>query len=112
MSTQLLITFTIIECVVLVAGLALFVIALTRRLRSVANDLEQLSGGPIGAIHGKVCLVGAGAAILNRQLDAIAAMLPAVAEKAESLSSQQPQAQTSRGHWQSAVSQDPVVRRP
>lgn len=112
MSTQLFIALTVIECVVLVAGLALFVIALTRRLRSVANALEQLSAGPIGAIHGKVCLVGAGAAILNRQLDVIAAALPAVAEKAESLSSQRPQAQTARGHWQSAVTQDPVVKRP
>jgi hypothetical protein len=112
MSTQLFIALTVIECVVLVAGLALFVIALTRRLRSVANALQHLSDGSIGAIHGKVCLVGAGAAILNRQLDAIAAMLPAVAEKAESLPSQQTASHTSGSSWRPATGgQDPVIRR-
>jgi hypothetical protein len=41
-----------------------------------------------------VCLVGAGAAILNRKLKAIAGALPAIAQKAESLASQQTQART------------------
>ena len=88
MSTELLVILTIVEIVALVVVLALFVIAITRRLRSVADTLGQVSGRFISAIHGKVCLVGAGAAILNRQLDAIASALPAVAEKAESLPSQ------------------------
>jgi hypothetical protein len=102
MSTQLLVILTVVEIVVLVAGLALFVIAITRRLRSIANTLGQVSEGPIRAIHGKVCLVGAGAAILNRQLDAIANALPAVAEKAESLASQPSQKSSAA---------DPVVGR-
>jgi hypothetical protein len=105
--------------VALVIVLALFVIAITRRLRSVATALGEVSGGTIRAIQGDVCLVGAGAAILNRQLDAIAGALPAIAEKAESLPAQQPQAQIPRqsrtepsgGAWQPAVAQDPVIKR-
>lgn len=88
MSTVLLVILTVVEIVALVVVLALFVILITRRLRSVANTLAQLRGGVIGgvlrAIQGDVCLVGAGAAILNRKLDAIAGVLPAIAEKAES----------------------------
>jgi hypothetical protein len=104
MSTGLLVILTVVEIVALVAVLALFVIAITRRLRSVANTLEQVSSGIIRAIQGDVCLVGAGAAILNRQLDAIAGALPAIAQKAESLPAQQTQPrQTS--------AQDPVTRR-
>lgn len=101
MSTELLVILTVVEIVALVVVLALFVIALTRRLRSIADILGQVSGGFIRAIHGKVCLVGAGAAILNRQLDAIANALPAVAEKAESIPSQR----------QRSSAGDPVVGR-
>jgi hypothetical protein len=43
-----------------------------------------------------VCLVGAGAAILNRKLNTIAGALPAIAAKAESLSSPQAQAQANQ----------------
>jgi uncharacterized protein YoxC len=93
MSTGLLVTLTVIEIVALVVVLALFVISITRRLRSVANALGQVSGGIIRAIQGDVCLVGAGAAILNRKLNAIAGALPAIAQKAESLPSRQTQAQ-------------------
>jgi uncharacterized protein YoxC len=117
MSTGLLVILTVVEIVALVAVLALFVILITRRLRSLANTLGQVSSGVLGGIQGDVCLVGAGAAILNRKLDAIADMLPAIAEKAESLPPPQaqaqasPQAQTSGIGWQPAVAQDPVVRR-
>jgi hypothetical protein len=54
-----------------------------------------------------VCLVGAGAAILNNQLDAIGAMLPAVAEAAESLPSQKASSPTP----QSQQGRDPVIGR-
>ena len=133
--TTLLVILTVVEIVALVVVLALFVIAITRRLRSLANTIEQVSGGVIGAIQGDVCLVGAGAAILNKKLNAIANALPTIAEKAESMSSQQTQAQTpqrsqartsqqtqeptpqqtqaetSGTGWRPAVSQDPVTRR-
>jgi hypothetical protein len=94
MSTALLVTLTVIEIVALVVVLALFVILITHRLRSIANALGQVSGGIIRAIQGDVFLVGAGAAILNRKLNAIAGALPAIAQKAESLASQQTQART------------------
>jgi len=120
MSTGLLVILTVVEIVALVVVLALFVILITRRLRSLANTLGQVSGGVIRAIQGDVCLVGAGAAILNRKLNAIAGALPAIAEKAESLplqqttqaqTSQQTQAQTSGIAWRPAVVQDPATRR-
>jgi hypothetical protein len=119
MSTALLVIITVVEILALVAVLALFVISITRRLRSIADSLGQVSG-VIRAVQGDVCLVGAGAAILNRKLNAIAGALPAMAEKAESLplqqtqaqTSQQPQAQVSANAWRPAVAQDPVIRRP
>lgn len=117
MSTALLVILTVIEIVALVAVLALFVIAITRRLRSIADTLGQLSGGVLGAIQGDVFLVGAGAAILTKQLNAIAQLLPAIAEKAESLAAQPAHAQVpaqrqpAAGEWRPALSQDPVIRR-
>jgi uncharacterized protein YoxC len=92
MSTGLLVTLSVVEIVVLVAALALFVILITHRLRSLANALRQVSGVTIRAIQGDVFLVGAGAAILNRKLNAIAGALPGIAEKAESLPSRQTRA--------------------
>jgi hypothetical protein len=117
MSTALLVIFTVVEILALVVVLALFVIAITRRLRSIATALGEVSGGVIRSIQGDVCLVGACAAILNRKLDAIASALPAVAERAESLPPQQAQipqqrrAPASDGTWHPAVAQDPVVKR-
>ncbi len=119
MSTGLLVTLTVVEIVALVVALAFFVILITRRLRSIAIALKQVSGTTIRAIQGDVFLVGAGAAILNRKLNAIAGALPAIAAKAESLPSQPTQAHTSQHtqaptagiSWQPAVSQDPVIRR-
>lgn len=96
MSTGLLVTLTVIEIVALVVVLAIFVILITRRLRSLASALRQVSRGTVNAIQADVCLVGAGAALLNRKLNAIAEALPALAEKAESLSSQQTGARAQR----------------
>ncbi|MGH3852053.1 MAG: hypothetical protein ACRDR6_00855 [Pseudonocardiaceae bacterium] len=92
MSTQLLVILTLVEIVALVAVLALFVILITSRLRSIANALGQVSGGVLRAIQGDVFLVGAGSAILNKKLNAISGMLPAIATKAESLPAKQRQA--------------------
>ncbi|MGH3870909.1 MAG: hypothetical protein ACRDSR_05225 [Pseudonocardiaceae bacterium] len=119
MSVELLVILTVVEILALVVVLALFVILITRRLRSLATTLGQVSGGVIGAIQGDVFLVGAGAAILNRKLNAIANALPAMAEKAESLPSRQAPARTSQQApvqvsgtgWRPAISQDPAIRR-
>jgi uncharacterized protein YoxC len=120
MSPVLLVILTVVEVVALVAVLALFVILITRQLRSLANTLGHVSEVDIRSIQGDVFLVGAGAAILNRKLNAIAKALPAIAEKAESLpaarqsqarNSAQPQAQASGTGWRPAIGQDPAVRR-
>jgi uncharacterized protein YoxC len=119
MSTWLLVVLTVIEIVALVVALALFLIAITRRLRSIATTLGQVSGGALGAIQGDVCLVGAGAAILNRQLNTIAQAVSALAEKAESLPSQQAQvhvpaqrqAPAAANDWRPAIGQDPLIKR-
>lgn len=118
MSTWLLVVLTVIEIVALVVVLALFLIAITRRLRSIATTLGQVSGGVLGAIQGDVCLVGAGAAILNRQLNTIAQAVSAIAEKAESLPSQQAQvhvpaqrqAPAAANDWRPAIGQDPLIK--
>jgi hypothetical protein len=94
MSTELLVILTVVEIVALVVVLALYVISITNRLRSIGDSLGTVSVGIIGPIQGDVCLVGAGAAILNRKLNVIAGALPAIAAKAESLSSQQTHAPT------------------
>jgi uncharacterized protein YoxC len=93
MSTELLVILTVVEILALVVVLALFVILITRRLRAIANALGQVSAGVIRSIQGDVCLIGAGAAILNRKLNAIAGALPAIAAKAESLPASQRQTQ-------------------
>ncbi|MGH3549972.1 MAG: hypothetical protein ACRDQU_18060 [Pseudonocardiaceae bacterium] len=120
MSPVLLVILTVVEIVALVVVLALFVIVITRRLRSLANTIGQVSEGVIRPIQGDVFLVGAGAAILHRKLNAIAKALPAIAEKAESLPAarqtrgqvpQQTQAQASGTGWRPAIGQDPAIRR-
>lgn len=103
MSTGLLVILTVVEVVALVVVLALYVVLITSRLRSVATSLGQVSGGVVRSIQGDVCLVGAGAAILNRKLNTIAGALPAIAAKAESLSSLQTHAEQN--------ADDPVIVR-
>ena len=103
MSTGLLVILTVVEIVALVVVLALYLMLITNRLRSIAHSLGQVSGGIIRSIQGDVCLVGAGAAILNRKLNTIAGALPAIAAKAESLSSQQAHAEQN--------ADDPVIVR-
>jgi hypothetical protein len=127
MSIALLVTLTVIEIVALVVVLALFLVAITRRLRFIANVLGQMSGGVLGAIQGDVCLIGAGAAILNNQLNTISQALSAIAEKAESLPSQQTQAQiptqrqaaasanerqtaAAANDWRPAIGPDPLIK--
>ena len=108
MSTGLLVTLTVVEIVALVVVLALFVIVITYRLRSIASTLKRASL-VIRAVQGDVFLVGAGAAILNGKLDVIASALPAVADRAESLPKQQ--ATAKQAPAQQARAQDPMIGR-
>jgi len=84
MSVGLLVVLTVVEIVALVAVLAIFLILITARLRATAGILRQVSGG-LNSVAGHVALVGAGGKLLNDRLSAIAAALPPIAEKAESL---------------------------
>lgn len=84
LSSQLLVIITVVEILALVAVLVLYLVLLTRRLRSIDDVLGQVSE-VLRFAQGDVALVGAGAAILNRKLDTIAGALPAIAVKAESL---------------------------
>jgi hypothetical protein len=114
MNTPVLLILTVTEIVALVLALALFVVAITDRLHSIAKILGKMSAGVLGRIQGDVFLVGAGAAILNRKLNKIANALPAIAEKAESLPLQQQTpapAQTSGTDWRPSVPEDPMIRR-
>ena len=116
MSTILLVALTVLEIVALVAVLALFLILITRRLRSLSNTLGEVSGGVLNWIQGDVFLVGAGAALLNRKLKVIGGVLPAMAEKAESMAAQKqarvPQQTNSGTNWRPATgNQDPAIGR-
>jgi hypothetical protein len=112
MSTEMLVTLTVVEIVALVLVLALFVILITLRLRSIANDLGQLRRVTVSRIQGDAFLVSPGAAILKRQLNTIAGALPAIAEKAESVAAQKTQTQASPyAARDSRAAPDPAVRR-
>jgi hypothetical protein len=101
MITAELVALTVVEIVALVVVLALFVVLITRRLRSIADALGQVSGkimgGDIRRIQANVCLLGAGSALLNRRLDAIASVTPVMATKAESMPSKPAQAGSQAG---------------
>lgn len=84
MNDAWLIPLTIIEIVALVAVLALFLILIAGRLRSIANTLGQVAGG-VSTIEGHVRQVGPGAAQINKTLGEIVGALPGIASKAGAL---------------------------
>ncbi len=59
MSTTLLVTPTVIEIVALVAVLALYLIAVARHLRSIADTLAKITFG-VRAVEQQVGVVGPG----------------------------------------------------
>lgn len=82
MSTTLLVTLTVIEIVALVVVLAIYLIALARHFRSIANTLAKLTFG-VRAVEQQVGVIGPGVTKVNQTLEEIAGALPAIAEKAE-----------------------------
>lgn len=84
MSEAMLVTLTVIEIVALVAVLALFLILIGGRLRSIADTLGQVARGA-STIEGHVRQVGPGAGQINKTLGEIVGALPGVAQKAEAL---------------------------
>lgn len=85
MSSQgILVLLTVLEVVTLVAVLALFLILIGGRLRSIASTLGHVVGGA-STIEAHVRQVGPGATQINKTLGEIVGALPGIAQKAEAL---------------------------
>lgn len=84
MSFTTLVVLTVIEVLVLVAGLAFFLVVLTRRLRSISQNLARVAFG-VRAVETQVNAIGPGVTRINGTLADINAALPEVARKAEEL---------------------------
>jgi hypothetical protein len=75
-----LIALSVLEIVALVAVLVFFLLVLTKMLRHVASNLNQVAGG-VGAIEGHLTILAA-VPVVNENLDTIADALPVVARQA------------------------------
>jgi hypothetical protein len=84
MSTELLIFLTVAEIVGLVAVLALFLIAIAARLRSIDKNLEVLATG-LEQVDRHVAAIGPTAEQINEPLNDIVVSLPSIAGRAEHL---------------------------
>lgn len=84
--TQTLVLLTVLEILALVGVLALYLIAVTRRLRSIAANLARVAFG-VRAVEVQTDVIGPGVTAANRTLADIRSTLPGLAEKAERLAS-------------------------
>ena len=84
MFTGLLITLTVLEIVALVAVLAVYVILITRRLRSVSANLGRIAFG-VRAVETQLARIGPAATRVDHGLGTLATSVPIVTEKAEQL---------------------------
>lgn len=89
MSTTLLIVLTVLEIVLLVAVLALFLIAVAARLRTIDGNLDVLVKG-LRDVEGHTAVIAPTAAQINDPLSEIAGRLPSIAGKAEYLAGIEP----------------------
>lgn len=83
MSFAMLMTITVVEILALVVVLAIFLVLLTRRLRSIANSLSKVAWG-VRAVETEVSAIAAPVIEVNgllRELTEV--LLPGVAAKAE-----------------------------
>lgn len=90
MSTELLVTVTVVEIVALVAVLALFLIAIAARLRSIDGHLETLTEGLL-EVDRHVGAIAPTAGQINEPLRDIVGALPTIAGKAERLAGMEPE---------------------
>lgn len=87
MSYGLLLTLTVLEVLALVAVLAGYLVAITRRLDGVARSLSKVAWG-VRAVETEVSSIGPAVTRINAQLTELTEdLLPGVAEKAERLAS-------------------------
>lgn len=84
MPTGLLITLTVVEILALVAVLAVYVVLVTRRLRSISSNLGRIAFG-VRAVETQLERIGPAATRVNHGLGTLATSLPIVTEKAEQL---------------------------
>lgn len=89
MSTELLVSLTVVEIVGLVAVLALFLIAIAARLRSIDANLERLGAG-LEHVDTHVAAIAPTAAQINEPLNDIVVALPSIAGRAEYLAGMDP----------------------
>ena len=82
MSTGWLIALTLIEVVLLVAVLAVYVVAITRRLRSVSKTLAHVAFG-VRAVETQLGAIGPALRRANAALGELDDALPELAERAE-----------------------------
>lgn len=84
MSTTLLVVFTVVEIVALVVVLALYLVVVAHHVRSIADTLAKITFG-VRAVEQQVGVVGPGVTKVNQTLEEIAAALPGIAAKAETV---------------------------
>lgn len=89
MSTEFLIALTVVEIVALVAALALFLIAVAARLRSIDGNLDLLGKG-LTEVDRHVAAIAPTAEQINHPLTDIVGALPSIAGKAEYLAGIEP----------------------
>ena len=89
MSTELLIFLTVVEIVALVAVLAIFLIAIAARLRSIDGNLALLGKG-LTEVDRHVAAIAPTAVEINQPLSDIVGVLPTIAGKAEYLAGMEP----------------------
>jgi uncharacterized protein YoxC len=89
MSTELLIFLSVLEIVLLVAALAIFLILIAARLRSIDRNLELLAKG-LGEVDRHVAAIAPTAVQINEPLSDVVVALPSIAGKAEYLAGIEP----------------------
>lgn len=81
-SASWLIFLTLVEIVLLVAALAVYVVAITRRLRSVSKTLANVAFG-VRAVESQLGAIGPALRRANAALGELDEAVPILAERAE-----------------------------
>lgn len=79
-SSRVLVTLSVIEIVALVGVLAFYLLVLSKLLRKVARNLNEVANG-VGLIEGNLTILAA-VPMVNRNLDDIVGALPSIARTA------------------------------
>jgi len=85
-SGHMVVTLTVIEILTLVIVLAIYLILISKLLRSIASTLAKVTFG-VRAVDQQCANIAPAVSQVNAGLQAIAGALPGIAEKAEVLAS-------------------------